>query len=211
MCLRNDNLWVVGQSLGPIGWRVRKHYFKVTPRPNTIKHSPGHIHKYQLSKAGSQSHGKNYAISSPSSSFEKDSKESTKDEYLLHWTEYGQDRYIDDKEMVNMSKVLMSIEHPYIYPTEYVATSEYGGLVIRKFNKAGTLKDQLCGCSPINPFLQKYGNPKGRSPIPLKELALIGYQVIEALKFLNSKGIAHGHLHAGNVVVIDNCAKLLGK
>lgn len=209
-CLRNEGIWVVGQSLGPIGWRVRKHYFKVTPKANPTKHSPGHTQvKHHLSKAGSQSHGKNYAISSPATSFEKEFKESIKDEYLLNWTEYGPDRFIDDKEMNNICRVLMTIEHPYVYPIEYVTCSEMGGLVIRKFNKAGTLKDQICGCVPINPFLTKYGKPKGRSPVPLKDVALYGCQMIEALRYLHSKGIAHGHLHTGNVVVIDGCAKLL--
>lgn len=200
----------MGLSLGPIGWRVRKNYFRVVQRPiGQNKFSPGHTQKHHLTKAGSQSQGKMFGISSPSSSFEKDLKDTTKDEFILNWTEYGQDKHIENTELGNVAKFITSIEHPYIYPAEHMAASENGALVIRRFNKNGTLKDTLCGCTPINPFLTKYGSPKGRNPVPLRDLAIYGRQIIEALRFLHTKGIAHGHVHAGNVIIIDGCAKLL--
>lgn len=211
MSLRGDGQWMIGQSLGPIGWRVRKHYFKVVPKQTTTKHSPGHsTQKHHLTKSGSQTQSqKAHAITSPSSSFEKDVKESPKEEYILGWTEYGPDRYIDEREVHAVLKSLTGIHHPYIYPLDYIASGDNGALMIRRFNKTGTLKDLLCGCAPINPFLTKYGSPKGRSPIPLKDLALYGRQIIEALKYLHTRGLAHGHVHAGNVVIIDGNVRLL--
>lgn len=86
----------------------------------------------------------------------------------------------------------------------------------------------LCNANPLNPFLAKYGSPKGRSPLPLKELAMYGRQILEALRFLHSKGMPYGvfnifeilftlivkhiipgHVHAGNVVISDGVARLL--
>lgn len=61
MCLRADGVYTLGQSLGPIGWRLRKHYFKVVHKPQGNKHSPGHSNtKHHLIKSSSQSHGKQH-------------------------------------------------------------------------------------------------------------------------------------------------------
>lgn len=212
MCLRGDGQWIVGQSLGPIGWRVRKHYFKVTQKPSNTKHSPGHSTqtKHLLTKSGSQSYNKTHGTASPSSSFDKDvNKDNPNYDFLLGWTEFGPDKYMDEKELPGLLKAIVSIQHPYIYPIEFIACNEVGALIIRRFNKAGTLKDLLCGCAPINPFLTKYGSPKGRSPLPLKDLAHYGRQIIEALRYLHAKGVPHGHVHAGNVIVQDGHARLL--
>lgn len=130
-------------------------------------------------------------------------------EYLLSWTEYGPDKYIDEKEIHNVFKNLSGIQHPYIYPIEYVVTNDCGALIIRKLNKSGSLKDILCGSLPLNPFLTKYGNPKTRHPLPLKEVALYGRQILEALRFLHSKGLPYGHLHTGNIIILNGVAHLL--
>lgn len=211
ICLRGDGQWIIGQALATIGWRVRKHYFRVTQKPSSTKHSPGHAthQKHLLTKSGSQSHSKTHGTASQSSSFDKENKDIPKDEHILCWTEYGPDKFTDEKEIPALLKAIMGIQHPYIYPMEHIATTDTGALIIRRFNKAGTLKDLLCGCAPINPFLTKYGSPKGRNPLSMKELALYGRQIIEALRYLHSKGIHHGHVHAGNVIVQENCAKLL--
>ena len=46
--------------------------------------------------------------------------------------------------------------------------------------------------TPKNPFLNKYGNPKGRTTLSLKQIALYGRQILEALSFLHSKGMPYG-------------------
>jgi PX domain-containing protein kinase-like protein len=38
---------------------------------------------------------------------------------------------------------------------------------------------------------------------------MYGRQILEALRFLHSKGLPHGHVHAGNVIVQDGVAKLM--
>lgn len=215
MCLRTEGVYTLGQSLGPIGWRLRKHYFKVVHKPQGNKHSPGHsTTKHHLIKSSSQSHGKQHTTQvCVTTSTEKDynnSKEgSGKDDLILSWTEFGPDRYIDEKEIHGVLKNFGSVQHPYIVPIEYISSNDNGALVIRKFYKQGSLKDVLCAASPCNPFLSKYGSPKGRAPLPLKELALYARQILEAIRFLHSKGLACGHVHCGNVLIVDGVAKLM--
>uniref|UniRef100_A0A8D8C7M4 PX domain-containing protein kinase-like protein n=1 Tax=Culex pipiens TaxID=7175 RepID=A0A8D8C7M4_CULPI len=217
MCLRTEGVYTLGQSLGPIGWRLRKHYFKVVHKPQGgNKHSPGHsTTKHHLIKSSSQSHGKQHTTQvCVTTSTEKDynnSKEgSGRDDLILTWTEFGPDRYIDEKEIHNVLKNFGSVQHPYIVPIEHIASNDNGALVIRKFYKQGSLKDVLCGVtSPCNPFLSKYGSPKGRAPLPLKELALYARQILEAIRFLHSKGLACGHVHCGNVQILDGVARLM--
>uniref|UniRef100_A0A182JBX1 PX domain-containing protein kinase-like protein n=1 Tax=Anopheles atroparvus TaxID=41427 RepID=A0A182JBX1_ANOAO len=216
MSLRTDGVFTLGQSLGPIGWRLRKHYFKVVHKPQGNKHSPGHsTTKHHLIKSSSQSHGKQHTTQvCVTTSTEKDYNstsrdQSGRDDLILTWTEFGPDRYIDEKEIHTVLKNFGGVQHPYVVPIEHIASNDCGALVIRKFYKHGSLKDVLCSASPCNPFLSKYGSPKGRAPLPLKELALYARQVLEAIRFLHSKGVACGHVHCGNVIVVDGVAKLM--
>lgn len=117
----------------------------------------------------------------------------TSGELYLTWTEYGPDKFIDDKEVYNIFKSIAAILHPYIHPIEYIATNDSGALLIRKFNNAGSIKDLICGSQPKHPFLSKYGNPKHRNPLSLKDVAMYGRQILEALRFLHSKGIPFGN------------------
>uniref|UniRef100_A0A2M4ALR0 PX domain-containing protein kinase-like protein n=1 Tax=Anopheles triannulatus TaxID=58253 RepID=A0A2M4ALR0_9DIPT len=216
MSLRTDGVYTLGQSLGPIGWRLRKHYFKVVHKPQGNKHSPGHsTTKHHLIKSSSQSHGKQHTTQvCVTTSTEKDYNSSTRDQsgrddLILSWTEFGPDRYVDDREIHTVLKNYGGVQHPYIVPIEHIASNDSGALVIRKFYKQGSLKDVLCSASPCNPFLSKYGSPKGRAPLPLKELALYARQILEAIRFLHSKGLACGHVHCGNVIIVDGVAKLM--
>lgn len=191
LCLRAEGQFVLGQSLGAIGWRLRKHYFKVNLKSATAR-SVTSTAKHVLTKSGSQSHSK---LLNTSSSTESQPKNTDNFEFFtLSWTEYGPDKYVDDKEIHNILKSLTSLQHPFIMPIEYVVTNDSGALFIRKFNTKGSLKDQLCGSSPKNPFLSKYGNPKGRAPCSVKEVAIYGRQILEALRFLHSKGMPFGKL-----------------
>uniref|UniRef100_A0A1L8DK95 PX domain-containing protein kinase-like protein n=1 Tax=Nyssomyia neivai TaxID=330878 RepID=A0A1L8DK95_9DIPT len=200
LCLRADGQYALGQSLGPIGWRLRKHYFRVTMKLASGRSSPGQTK--HLVKTISQSHARGAQQSNGSTP-------SGAQEHILAWTEYGPDKYIDDREIHSTLKNLGGVQHPYIQPLEYVTSNDNGALVIRKFSAQGSLKDMLCSVQPVNPFLTKYGNPKGRSPLPLKDVALYGRQILEAIKFLHTKGLPNGHVHAGNVVIINGTARLL--
>ncbi|XP_073844562.1 PX domain-containing protein kinase-like protein [Musca autumnalis] len=211
LCLRSEGLWSLGTTLGAIGWRLRKHYFKVTPKPPDSKSS-----NKALVKSGSQTHThtKQSSVSGIGSNGTKsdhanDCSQSGSNELVLEWLEYGPDKYIDDKELGGILKSLVNMQHPHIESLQYAAHNENGCLVIRKFHKHGTLKDILCMATPKNPFLSKYGNPKGRTALSMKQVAIYGKQILEVLIFLHAKGYPYGHLHSGNIVIVDDCVKLL--
>ncbi|XP_037827498.1 PX domain-containing protein kinase-like protein [Lucilia sericata] len=212
LCLRNESSWTLGSTMGAIGWRLRKHYFKALAKPPDCKSS-----NKLLVKSGSQSHNQskqhlNSGGASGSSSEQHTSLHSGHhegDELVIEWLEFGPDKYIEDKELTGILKSLMNLQHPHIESIVYAGHNENGCLVIRKFHKHGTLKDILCMATPKNPFLSKYGNPKGRTALSMKQVATYGKQILEALIFLHSKGYPYGHLHSGNIVILDDSVRLL--
>lgn len=216
LCLRSENHFTLGPSLGTIGWRIRKHYFKVLSKIQSGgKHgtasgsTTGNSGKHILSKSGSQSHSKMLS-STASLSLENQPKSFDDVEFqTLSWCEYGPDKYIDEKEIHNVLKSVATISHPFVMPIEYFNTNDSGALFIRNFYGRGSLKDLLCGSCPKNPFLNKYGNPKGRGPMAVRDIAIFGRQILEALRFLHQKGMPFGHVHAGNVIIVDGVAKLV--
>lgn len=202
LCLRTEGLYVLGPSLGAIGWRLRKHYFKVTLKnPNTKNTSEKSSGKHFLVKSSSQSNQKT------TNGCPTEAQPPT--ELTLSWIEYGPDKYVDDKEIHNVFKSLAAIQHPFIQPIECATTNDSGALIVRKFNPKGSVKDLLCGSQAKNPFLNKYGSPSGRTALPVRDVALYGRQILEALRFLHSKGMPFGHVHAGNVIIVDGTARLL--
>ncbi|XP_012938998.1 PX domain-containing protein kinase-like protein isoform X2 [Aplysia californica] len=128
---------------------------------------------------------------------------------MLSWMEFGPDMYLPVKELTAIMKVLPMIKHPYIYPCHFTAANENGGMVIRDYYEPGTLRDYLCKCKPKGNYMTKYGNPKKRMPLDIGAVKTFGRQILEALKFLHDKGFPYGHLHAGNILVINSCCQLL--
>ncbi|KAH8372970.1 hypothetical protein KR009_009168 [Drosophila setifemur] len=206
LCLRSETVWTLGGTMGAIGWRLRKHYFKATPKP------PDKSTNKMLVKSGSQTHqSKHFASGSSNGSGHSIDAGNLEpgSEVVAEWLEYGPDKYVEEKEINGILKSLMGLQHPHIDPVIMASHTESGCLIIRKFHKHGTLKDVLCMATPKNPFLSKYGNPKGRTALSMKQVATYGKQILEALIFLHSKGYAYGHLHSGNIVIVDECVKLL--
>lgn len=233
LCLRTEGTYTLGKSLGLIGWRIRKHHFKVTSKGNAGHHSSSaqtsnaggggsgsntgggsstgsgntagggggggsgsgsHSSKHILTKSSSQSHSK-LLTTAASLSLESQPKCLDGVEFLvLAWSEYGPDKYIEEKEIHSILKVLTTVQHPFIMPIEYVASNDSGALAVRNFYAKGSLKDFLYGTSPKNLFMQKYGNPtgRGRGPMAIKDIAIYGRQILEALQFLHSKGLPCG-------------------
>ncbi|XP_044264656.1 PX domain-containing protein kinase-like protein [Tribolium madens] len=136
-------------------------------------------------------------------------KSQPKDDLIGGWTDYGPDKYLDDKDMHALFKSLNQIQHPFIHSIELCLCTDTGGLVVRTNHKNGSLRDLLCGAKPRQSFLKKYGNPKGHKPLEVSQVALYGRQILEALKFLMDKGLPYGHLHTGNVIVENDRVKLL--
>jgi len=119
----------LGTTLGAIGWRLRKHFFKVTTKPPDKSSN-------KLVKSGSQSHqGKHLATASNNGGTGGGSLDSgtiDASELVLEWLEYGPDKFVEEKEMSGILKSLMALQHPHIEPIVFAANNENGGLVIRR-------------------------------------------------------------------------------
>ncbi|XP_012341748.1 PX domain-containing protein kinase-like protein isoform X2 [Apis florea] len=136
-------------------------------------------------------------------------RQNSKQELLLAWVEFGPDKHLQDKDMQGVFKSLGTLKHNYIEPIVYQHVTENGALMIRNFYPTGTLRDILCVTKPKQPFIKKYGNPKQTKSLTVPEIAMYGYQILEALGFLHEKGLPYGHLHTGNILLTQKCAKLL--
>ncbi|KAL8597509.1 hypothetical protein ACOMHN_047736 [Nucella lapillus] len=128
--------------------------------------------------------------------------EKPKTTLMLTWQEFGPDKFILDKELCALMRVLPNIKHPNIFPTEFATANETGGLVIRPLHEAGSLRDMICRCRPKGHYLRKYGNPKVVTALDMMQVQNFGRQILDTLKFLHDKGFPYGHLHAGNVAVV---------
>nr|XP_034178989.1 PX domain-containing protein kinase-like protein isoform X1 [Osmia lignaria] len=135
-------------------------------------------------------------------------RQNPKQELLLAWVEFGPDKHLQDKDMQGVFKSLGTLKHSYIEPIVYQHVTESGALMIRNFHPTGTLRDTLCVTKPKQPFIKKYGNPKQTKSLTVPEIAMYGHQILEALGFLHEKGLPYGHLHTGNILLTQRCAKL---
>ncbi|XP_054012500.1 PX domain-containing protein kinase-like protein isoform X2 [Hylaeus anthracinus] len=136
-------------------------------------------------------------------------RQNPKQELLLAWVEFGPDKHLQDKDMQGVFKSLGTLKHNHIEPIVFQHVTENGALTIRNFHPTGTLRDTLCVTKPKQPFIKKYGNPKQTKSLSVLEIAMYGYQILEALGFLHEKGLPYGHLHTGNILLTQRCAKLL--
>ncbi|KAL3852603.1 hypothetical protein ACJMK2_016222 [Sinanodonta woodiana] len=128
---------------------------------------------------------------------------------MLSWCDYGPYKYLPDKELTALMKVLQSIQHPNIQTLLLSTANENGGLVIRPFFEKGTLRDLICKCKPKIPYLKKYGNSKLRTDFDVTVIKTVGRQILETLNCLHDKGLPYCHLHAGNVLLEGRNAYLL--
>ncbi|XP_022257560.1 PX domain-containing protein kinase-like protein [Limulus polyphemus] len=108
-------------------------------------------------------------------------KGESKERQVLSWVPLGPDHYLEDKDLQSAIKLLTALQHPFIYPI----------------------------CKPRNSFLKKYISPKSITPVPQHLIKKFGRQILIALKFLQDKGIPHGHLHSGNIIVEKETCRLL--
>ena len=83
--------------------------------------------------------------------------------------------------------------------------------------RCGSLRDQLRQARPLHSSLRKYGGQGRAAGLQLvrtpvqpstdctavlqADLRRVGWQLITALRFLQDRGLAHGNLHAGNIVL----------
>merc|ERR1739838_261322 len=134
-----------------------------------------------------------------------------KQRLLLSWTQFGPDRLLPMKDLVGGMKLLPNIQHPSIEKVTYASANENGVLVIRPFNREGSLRDKLCKAKPVGktPFLKRYCSPRNCVKLSIGEIRQYGRQILEAVHFLHIKGLAFHHLHSGNIIVEKDICKLV--
>ncbi|KAM9800092.1 PX domain-containing protein kinase-like protein isoform X1 [Syngnathus typhle] len=135
-------------------------------------------------------------------------KEQAKERYLLGWVDLGPDKFLSDKDLQSIMKLLTSLSSPYLCPLLFSSTSESSALLIRPFSEAGSLRDHLCKVKPRENYLKKYGNPKKTQPLELSDIKLYGRQILEGLRLVHESGLFFGHLHASNVMLEQGVCRL---
>merc|ERR1719370_2555793 len=88
------------------------------------------------------------------------------------------------------------------------SNTESGILTITRFQKGGSLRDSLHGANPGQNYLRKYCSPKRNQALQLNDLRQLGWQILKALEALQERGLPHGNLHIGNILIRDGCAVL---
>ncbi|CAH0401203.1 unnamed protein product [Chilo suppressalis] len=128
---------------------------------------------------------------------------------MLSWQTYGPDKHLSDNDLQSAFKSLQNISHPHIDQILAIHNLESGAYVVRRIHENGSLRDILYGTEYSKNHLVKYGNPKVRKPLTLGQIAHYGNQILQALRFLHDKGMAHGHLHPGNIAIVNQRVLLL--
>lgn len=131
-----------------------------------------------------------------------------KTQHVLWWAPFGPDRAMNLRDTHATLTALVQCQHPYIVPSVSSVATEAGVCVIRPWFPQGSVRDQLHQAKPQGISLSKYTNEKV-TPFNERDCAVYGRQILEALLFLHEKGLGHGHLHSGNLVIENNNCRLL--
>ncbi|XP_064122875.1 PX domain-containing protein kinase-like protein isoform X2 [Macrobrachium nipponense] len=132
----------------------------------------------------------------------------TKTHHVLWWAPFGPDRATNLRDTHATLTALLQCQHPYIIPAVSSIATEAGVCVIRPWFSQGTVRDMIHQAKPRSSILAKYFSDK-HTHISQKEVAVYGRQILEALLFLNEKGLGHGHLHTGNLVIDKHVCRLI--
>ncbi|KAK7070621.1 hypothetical protein SK128_003904 [Halocaridina rubra] len=113
-----------------------------------------------------------------------------KTQHVLWWAPFGPDRVINLRDTHATLTALVQCQHPYIVPSISSVATDAGVCVVRPWFSQGTLRDMICQAKPRNPSLMKYSSDK-LLPMSQRDCAVYGRQILEALLFLNEKGLGH--------------------
>lgn len=141
----------------------------------------------------------------------KDSKQAIN--AVLTMTPWSSQTVIDfTKATKKTLKELFSLlQFPYLFPLMDIDFVFSHNLVmfIHPYRSAGSLKDLIYGSRPQSSWVEKY-QARGKA-LSLTQIRNFGRQVLEALVYLRDKGFPTcGHVHSGNVFIINGTAKLSG-
>ncbi|KAF6215825.1 hypothetical protein GE061_000160 [Apolygus lucorum] len=126
----------------------------------------------------------------------------SKEEFILTWTPFGPDKYLDQRKISTIMKSFCGLQHANIAPPTKAGVGVDGAWVLRPSRSSGTLLDMVYDVkAPLTQSaIKKYANFGLRRPMDSNEIIHIVSQILEALMFLHSKGTFHGHLHLGNIL-----------
>ncbi|RMX58121.1 hypothetical protein pdam_00000015 [Pocillopora damicornis] len=141
----------------------------------------------------------------------KDSKQAIN--AVLTMTPWSSQTVIDfTKATKKTLKELFSLlQFPYLFPLMDIDFVFSHNLVmfIHPYRSTGSLKDLIYGSRPQSSWVEKY-QARGKA-LSLTQIRNFGRQVLEALVYLRDKGFPTcGHVHSGNVFIINGTAKLSG-
>ena len=95
-------------------------------------------------------------------------------------------------------------KHPFLLPPGEMTYFKRKNkiMVSRDFGSRGSLRDMIYRANPTDPFTQKYAN-QGR-PLPERQIALFGRQILEGLSWLKACGLRCTHAHCGNILMLGS-------
>ncbi|XP_026741178.1 PX domain-containing protein kinase-like protein [Trichoplusia ni] len=128
----------------------------------------------------------------------------TQENCILSWQNFGPDRYLNDKKLQAALKSLQNLSHPHIDQILAFQNLDTGVYVVRSIYEGGSLRDMIYQTEYSGSHLAKYSNPKNIRPFVEEQIYDYGRQILEALKFLHDKGLPHGHVHPGNIMVVQH-------
>ncbi|KAG0711361.1 PX domain-containing protein kinase-like protein [Chionoecetes opilio] len=131
-----------------------------------------------------------------------------KTQHVLWWSPFGPDRAMNLRDTHATLTALVHCQHPYIVASVSSVATEAGVCVVRPWIPQGSLRDMIHQTRPKASALVKYSGDK-LVAVAEKKCAVYGRQVLEALLFLHEKGLGHGHIHTGNMVIENNVCRLL--
>eukprot|EP00045_Choanoeca_perplexa_P004180 m.36004 g.36004 ORF g.36004 m.36004 type:complete len:482 (-) comp12438_c0_seq1:176-1621(-) len=111
----------------------------------------------------------------------------------------------------HVSSLIAALQHPYLLPiTEMDFLQQQSVLLLMEpLSAKGSLRDEIYKTNPIHEYTSKYAGKGGRG-LPVRRIAMIGRQIIEALEFLYARGLKYQHLHTGNIIMDNGVPKLAG-
>lgn len=130
------------------------------------------------------------------------------EKYLLSWCDYGPDKALKDYDLTLLFQQFSQFKHDHLVPVSLVYNNDFGVLYIQQYYEKGSLRDYLHGISKIKQsFMKKYSLKKSFNTLKLSQIKLFSRQILETIQFLHNKGLPHGHLHSGNII-IENDTKI---
>ncbi|KAL1449266.1 hypothetical protein WDU94_000476 [Cyamophila willieti] len=117
------------------------------------------------------------------------------DKCILSWTQYGGDRTVPDKHMSCVVQMLTSLQHPCIAPIRLFHSTDLGCVKVQSLATRGSLRDVLDASK------QSADSSDACAVLSRESIVNIALQILRGLEFLHSKGLCHGHLHTGNILI----------